>query len=77
MKLPWPAALLVYASRAALGIGVGATLVLLVYVFAKLSGHPITDTGLGDAALAVGVLSLALWFACVVVAIIADRMRDL
>jgi hypothetical protein len=76
-KLPLVAAALVHTSRAAVGIAVGASLVMFVFIFAKLIGHPIDDMGLGDAALCIVILAPAVWLLCGVIALIADRMRGL
>lgn len=75
--LPIVARILVHTSRAAVGMGFGATLVLFVYIAAKLSGHPIPDTGLGNAAFCVAMLSVSVWVLCGLIAILADRMRGL
>jgi len=52
-RVPIGAAILVYTSRAAVGIAVGATLVMVTYAVAKLIGYPIRDMALGDTAFAV------------------------
>jgi hypothetical protein len=76
-KLPLAAAVLVHTAHGALGIGAGASLVLLAYVIAKLSGHPIEDMSYADTALALVIVSVSVWLACAVIAWIADRKRGL
>jgi hypothetical protein len=53
----------------------GASFVLILYVVAKAVGHPIPDRGFGDAALCIVILSLAVWVACAMVALIVDAAR--
>ena len=74
--MPLATAIPVYTSRASVGVGIGATLALGIYVFARLSGYS-TDNGFGDAAFWIALPSVALWLLCGVIALIADRMRGL
>jgi hypothetical protein len=76
-KLPIAAALLVHTSGWVLRIGGGASLVVIVYGIAKLAGHPIADRALGEAMFCVSMIALLVWFACGLVALIAERMRGL
>lgn len=68
-------ALLAYARRAALGIGLGATAVMVAAAIGKLMGYPTHD--IGDAAFTVWFIAVAVYFGCVGLARLADRRRGL
>jgi hypothetical protein len=76
-KLPPLAAILVYTGRAALGIALGATLVMLAFAFAKVGGIPVRDHSLGDTAFVVWFFAAVVYAGCVGLAWLADRKRDL
>jgi hypothetical protein len=76
-RLPPLAAILVYTGRAALGIAVGATLVMLAFAFAKVGGVPVRDHSLGDAAFVVWWIAVVVYGGCVGLAWLADRKRGL
>jgi len=48
-------------SRGAAGIALGAALVMAVYLGAAMIGYPLNDRALGDAALWVSSVALAIW----------------
>jgi hypothetical protein len=76
-RLPIRAAILVYISRATVGIAMGATLVMVTCAVAKLIGYPIRDRTLGDAAFAVWLCAVAVWLAGAAFARFVDWKRGL
>lgn len=71
-RLPIGAAILAYTSRAAVGIAMGATLVMVAHLVAKLIGYPIRDMAIGDAALSVWCCAVAVWLGCAALARFVD-----
>lgn len=76
-KPPLFAAIVVYTSRAALGIAMGATLVMVAFAVGKMIGYPMHEHGLGDAALSVLFVAMGVYAACAWFGWLADRKRGL
>lgn len=75
-KLPIAAAILVYTGRAALGIAVAASIVMVAFAFARIAGYK-GDHSLGDTALEVWFAAFAVYGGCLWFAWYVDRKRGL
>ena len=73
--IPIASAIVVYLSRAALGIAIGASLVMLALVAARLLGYPMRDHTFGDTAFGVWLGAAAVYVACLCFARFVDWKR--